>query len=317
MTCCEATSSAVFDGCRQVVSACLRRISGAVYLRQLASRAAEEACCTSPLEFSRDKRGRLRELLANIVNRIPPSLDFGSLQFSAGPAHWSYDGGPQRPAGALRIQSARIAPDPACVVSLDDWPLKSIAHSVNSPAATGEPNAPSFFKVSMSQWRSVVRRMVRCKWAVALPSDTWPVQLSGGAFAVPKDADRDRLICDRRPQNSQEPAVSCVLLPFCPRLRRLILQQSQALGVHIVDRSHWHTQVTGPRIPASWLHHIEDDTCNDTSQDVLELWWEPDLRQSSGSDEPHDGHRQSAAVGVMMGDTSAVSVLEMAHRRLL
>ena len=39
--------------------------------RQLASRAAKEACCTSTLEFSGDKRGRLREVLANIVRRIP------------------------------------------------------------------------------------------------------------------------------------------------------------------------------------------------------------------------------------------------------
>ena len=113
--------------------------------------------------------------------------------------------------------------------------------------------------------------MVRCKLAVALPSDTCSVQLSGGAFAVPRDEGRDRLISDRRPQNSQESAVNCVLLPFCPRLRRLILERSQALGVHIVDTrscfylcqvdsSRWHTQVIGPRIPASWLHHLDDDS---------------------------------------------------------
>ena len=140
-------------------------------LRQLASRAAQEACCTSPLEFSGDKRGRLREVLTNIVNRVPPSLDFGSLRFSAGPAQWSYDGSARRPAGALRVQSARIAlPGPAYVVSLDDWPPKAISQSFDSPAATDKPIAPSFFNVSMSpgeisihQWSSVVRRMVRCR----------------------------------------------------------------------------------------------------------------------------------------------------------
>ena len=146
--------------------------------------------------------------------------------------------------------------------SLDDWLPKSIAQPFNSPAAI----APSFFNVSMHQWRSVVRRTVRCKLAVALPSDTCLVQLSGGAFGVPKDDARDRLICDRRPQNSQESAVSRVLLPSCPRLRCLILQRSQALGVHVVDtrncfhlyqvdRSRWHAQVIGPRTPASRLHH--------------------------------------------------------------
>ena len=143
-------------------------------LRQLASRAAKEACCTSPLDFSGDKRGRLREVLENIVDRFPPPLNFGSFQFSAG----------RRPAGALRIQSARIAlPDPACIVSPEDWLPKSIAQTFNSPAATDKPIAPSFFNVSMHQWRAMVRRMVKCGLAVALPRDTCSVRLAGGAFA--------------------------------------------------------------------------------------------------------------------------------------
>ena len=46
-----------------------------------------------------------------------------------------------------------------------------------------------------------------------------------------------------------------VLLPFCPRLRRLILHRSCALGV-----PRWHKQVVGPRIPASWLHDVFDES---------------------------------------------------------
>ena len=148
-------------------------------------------------------------------------------------------------------------------------------------------------RTELLQWRSMVRRMVRCK----LPGDTCTVHLSGGAFVLFKDEARDRLICDRRPQNSQESAVSRVLLPFCPRLRCLILQRSEALGVHIVDTRNcfylyqvdsprWHTQVIGPRTPASWLHHIDDDTCDDICDDNLETWWEADLRHSSDIDEP-------------------------------
>ena len=143
-------------------------------------------------------------MLANIVNCVPPSLNFGSLQFSAGPAQWSNDGTARRPSGALRIRSGIALPDPACVVSLDDWLPESIAQSFNSPAASGQPIAPSFFNVSMHQWRSVVRRMLRYKLAVALPRDTCPVRLAGGAFAVPKGEARGRLVCDRRPQNSQD-----------------------------------------------------------------------------------------------------------------
>ena len=151
--------------------------------RQIASRAAKEACCTSPLEFAGDKRGRLREVLAYIVNRILLSINFGSL-FRAGPPQWNYEGRERRLAGALRIQSARIAlPDPACVVSAKDWLPRSIAQSFNFPAVTDKPIAPKFFNVSVHQWRSVVRRMVRCKLAVALPSDTCPVRLTGGPQA--------------------------------------------------------------------------------------------------------------------------------------
>ena len=193
MTCCVAASSAVFGGHTQVVCACLRRPAGG--LRQLASRAAREACCTSPLEFSGDKRGRLREIFPNVVNHIPPSLNFGPLRFSAGPMQWGYDGSARRPAGATSIQSARIAlPDPASVVSLSDWLPKSMAQSFNAPAATDKPIAPKFFNVSVRQWRAVVRRMVRSKLAVALPGDTCSIQLAGGVFAVPKDEARDRLI---------------------------------------------------------------------------------------------------------------------------
>ena len=92
--------------------------------------------------------------------------------------------GPEtRLARALRIQSARIVLlDPACAVTLDDWLPKSNAQSFNAPAVTDQPISLSFFNVSMHQWRSVVRRMVRCKLAVDLPSDTCPFQLSGGAF---------------------------------------------------------------------------------------------------------------------------------------
>ena len=103
-------------------------------VRLLASRAANEACRTASLDFSGDKRGRLREVLASIVNCIPPSLNCDSLQFSVGPSQWSYDGSASRPEGALRTASARIAlPDPACVVSHMDWLPKSIVEAFNSP----------------------------------------------------------------------------------------------------------------------------------------------------------------------------------------
>ena len=126
-----------------------------------------------------------------------------------------------------------------------------------------------------------------------------------GVFAVTKDSTRDRLICDRRPQNSQEGSVGRVLFPFCPRLRRLILHRSCALGVHIVDTpncfylyevdpARWHTQVVGPRIPASWLHGVFDESLDSLPADSLDAWWESDLRNTPGGPEASDDYRQLA-----------------------
>ena len=233
---------------------------------------------------------RMREILAGIIHRIPSPLDTSTLEFSAGPATWSYDGS-TKPIGAMKVTSARIAlPDPACVVKLADWLPEETARKFVTPEATGDDIGQRYFNVSMSEWRLVVRRMVRCGLATSLPADACPPVLSGGVFAVAKDSTRDRVICDRRPQNSQEGSVGRVLLPFCPRLRRLILHRSCALGVHIVDTrncfylyevdpARWHTQVVGPRIPASWLHDVFDESLDSLPADSLDAWWESDLQK--------------------------------------
>ena len=115
-------------------------------MRQLASRAAHEACCTSPLAFAGDKRGRMREILAGIIHRIPSPLDTSTLEFSAGPATWSYDGS-SKPIGALKVTSARIAlPDPACVVKLADWLPEETARKFVTPESTGNDIGQRYFQ---------------------------------------------------------------------------------------------------------------------------------------------------------------------------
>ena len=53
---------------------------------------------------------------------------------------------------------------------------------------------------------------------------SFPSHISGGAFSVPKDLDRDRIIGDRRPRNGTERLIGKSHLPWAPRLRRLLLQ---------------------------------------------------------------------------------------------
>ena len=159
---------------RWLQTSCLRLSEAPIgrSLRQLVSRAAKEACCTSPLEFSGDKRGCLREVLANIVSRIPPSVNIGLIQCQACAMELrrkctSTCRGVAHPSSTKRNARSRLCRLSGRLATKVDRSVK--------------PIAPSFFNVSMHQWRSVVRRMVRCKLAVALPSDTCPVQWSGGA----------------------------------------------------------------------------------------------------------------------------------------
>ena len=189
VTCFVATSSAVFDGCRQAVCDCLRSASSVAY--DCSHR--EQLWKRAPLRLSifLETSAAVQGILANIVDRIPPSLKFGSLHFSAGPAQWSYDG------SASACWSITHYCCTYCPAESGLLP-KSIAQSFNAPVATDQPFSPSNFNVTMHQWRSVVRRMVRCKLTVALPSGTCHLKLSGGAFAVAKDGARDRLICNRR-----------------------------------------------------------------------------------------------------------------------
>ena len=117
------------------------------------------------------------------------------------------------------------------------------------------------------------------------------------SVSVAKNETRDRL-------NSQGHPVTRVLLPFCPRLRRFvfhIIDTRMCFYLYQVDNSRWHTPLG--------LHHIDDETCDDVNNDDLESWW--DLRQSPENEKTHDGYGQIAIVGVMMGDTDSVSVLEM------
>ena len=126
-------------------------------VRQLASRAALDACCTSPLAFAGDKRGRMREVFAGIVNRIPSPLDTTALEFTAGPSAWSYEGS-SKPNGAMIVMSARIAlPDPACVVKLAFWLPAEIAQKFAMPETAGEEIGQRHVNLSMTEWRLVVR----------------------------------------------------------------------------------------------------------------------------------------------------------------
>ena len=78
----------------------------------------------------------------------------------------------------------------------------------------------------MPEWRCLLRRMARCGLLSVVGPQEVPPYLVAGAFAAPKSAVKDRLIGDRRPQNSQEGSIADPNLPYVWDLLRLHLQRT-------------------------------------------------------------------------------------------
>ena len=77
----------------------------------------------------------------------------------------------------MTVVSARIAlRDPACVVKLADWLLAEIAQKFAVPETTGEKIGQRYLNVSMTEWRLMVRRLVRCGLAVGVPAKCVPAE---------------------------------------------------------------------------------------------------------------------------------------------
>ena len=121
-----------------------------------------------PLSIFRETSAAACGRFANIVNCIPLSQNFGSLQFSAGPAQWSHDGTGTRRARALRIQSARITlPGPRLCHYAGRFGLhQSIAPVIQCSRCDRSALFTKLLQCfhASVEVRSVVRRMVKCKF---------------------------------------------------------------------------------------------------------------------------------------------------------
>ena len=78
-------------------------------------------------------------------------------------------------------------------------------------------------------------------------------------------------------------------------------------------------QVIGPRIPRSWLEHLEDENWDLIDTDEIESWVTQDLFRTCASIEPVSGqdYCQIGMTAIVMGDVNAVHTSECAHRRHL
>ena len=143
----------------------------------------------------------------------------------------------------------------------------------------------------MADWRTLCRRIIRSGLGKKFHPASSPSRLSGGAFSVPKDLDRDRFIDDRRPRNGTEHIIGKCYLPWAPRLRRLMLPNDCVIRIHFrdvsncyyaysVDEKRLQRQVLGPRVPVSWFGNLDDASVDLLPVDGFEPWVSSDLAQN-------------------------------------
>ena len=172
--------------------------------------------------------------------------------------------------------------------------------------------------------------MPRCELACVLSPTPLDRRVASGAFVVAKDENRDRFIGDGRPSNSRARSIGRMHLPYCPRLRRMILERSETVPITTRDIKDCFylcevlpcrvtKQVVGPRIPQSWLEHLDDENWDIVATDEIESWVSQDLLKTCISVEPvsESDYCQIWMTAIVMGDVNAVYTLECVHRRQL
>ena len=197
--------------------------------RSRALRAADSASRISPVSVDGDKRGRMRQFYEAVAFDQKFLWSDASLRLLADPRATPYLG-PNLPLGAQTSSACPVVADrigmprKAAVVPLDDWLPPSLVSAWNHPdcEASSVPVAPQYFDVNMAEWRALCRHMLRSGLEKKVFPTSSPYHVSGGAFAVPKDIDRDKFIGDRRPRNGPERLIGKCHLPWAPRLQRLM-----------------------------------------------------------------------------------------------
>ena len=140
------------------------------------------------------------------------------------------------------------------------------------PDALGDDS--SFFTVTQQQRRACVRRMSPCKLTCTFPSSSLDPRSASGAFAVAKEEDRDRFIGDKHTLNSRleiRDDSNCLRdTKYCSYLYEVPLSRVTK-------------QVIGPRIPRSWLEHLDDEIWDVVDLDEIESGVSQDLLKTCTS----------------------------------
>ena len=91
----------------------------------------------------------------------------------------------------------------------------------------------SFCAVAQRQSCGDVHKMTHCRLACISPPSSPDPKLAPESFALAKNESSDRFIGDIRPLNGREKSSERAHLPYCPRLRRMIMEKPETVQITI------------------------------------------------------------------------------------
>ena len=224
-----------------------------------------------------------------------------------------FEAGGHSPSTALAVVAERLAiPDKAGQVDPLDWlpPERAdvVRHlaDVRLPEELWDEIPVACHRVSPDQEKHVARRLLETGMAVPVPESELPRTsagklLVGGLFAVEKSAHQDRLIFDRRPENSTMRRLRWADLPSGTCFARLLLKPSGYIRASGDDLRNFYYTL---RLPDDWIPY-----------NSLDRRVDPELLKQFGKD-PSVPHRLCFKV-LGMGDINGCDIAQATHEAIL
>ena len=224
-----------------------------------------------------------------------------------------FEAGGHSPSTALAVVAERLAiPEKAGQVDPLDWlppdraeVVKHLA-DVRLPEELWDEVPVACHRVPPDQEKHVARRLLETGMAVPIPESDLPRTnagrlLVGGLFAVEKSDHQDRLIFDRRPENSTMRRLRWADLPSGTCFTRLLLKPSEYLRASGDDLRNFYYTL---RLPDDWVPY------NSLGRRV-----DPELLKEYGKD-PSVPHRLCFKV-LGMGDVNGCDIAQATHEAIL
>ena len=214
---------------------------------------------------------------------------------------------------ALPVKAERVAMpehagmvDPLLLLPEDRREVVANLVALRRPEHLWEPMVRAFHNVPADEEAGLVKKLLEHKMVELvpesqLPHDSCGKMHPGGFFCVPKNETEDRLIYDRRPENSTMERISWAKLPAGACFCKMLLKPTEYLRGSGEDlRNYYYTLA----LPSSWVPY------NAVGRRV-----DPKIVSSLGLD-PNIPHRACLRV-LGMGDRNACDIAQAVHEALL